>query len=263
MIHLRDVTKIYALEGIVVNALAGVSLDIQDGEFVAIMGPSGSGKSTLMNILGCLDQPSGGVYELDGIPILGRTEDELAVIRNAKIGFVFQSYNLLPRLPAIEQVELPLIYSGTPNRREMAEQALVAVGLGERMHHRPTQLSGGQQQRVGIARALVKSPSLILADEPTGNLDSHSTEEILELFVQLNERLGMTVVLVTHEPDVGARAHRVVTVRDGLIVSDLSQVPHRPVHNDAPARDTTDSPNAHEQPTAALPRAEHAREVAS
>lgn len=223
MIVTRDLTKVYRLEGVVVNALAGVSIEIQDGEFVAIMGASGSGKSTLMNILGCLDQPTSGTYELDGIMVNDLTDDELALIRNQKIGFVFQSYNLLPRLTALEQVEVPLIYSGTPNRRQLAREALIAVGLGDRLHHRPTELSGGQQQRVGIARALVKNPTLILADEPTGNLDSRSTEEILDLFERLNRERGITIVLVTHEPDVGARARRVITMRDGLVISDKPQ----------------------------------------
>lgn len=221
MIITRDLTKIYQLEGVVVNALLSVSLQIDDGEFVAVMGTSGSGKSTLMNLLGCLDVPTSGTYELDGILVNGLNDDELAQIRTNKIGFVFQSYNLLPKQTAVDQVSLPLIYSGTPNRRELASQALVTVGLGDRLNHRPTELSGGQQQRVGIARALVKNPSLILADEPTGNLDSHSTSEILDLFQQLNEERGITIVLVTHERDVANRARRVVTMRDGSVISDV------------------------------------------
>jgi len=223
MIITHDLSKVYQLEGVVVNALLGVSLEIADGEFLAIMGASGSGKSTLMNLLGCLDSPTSGTYELDGVLVNGLNDDELALIRMRKVGFVFQSYNLLPKLPAVDQVSLPLIYSGTPNRRELASEALIAVGLGDRLNHRPTELSGGQQQRVGIARALVKNPSLILADEPTGNLDSRSTEEILDLFQQLNDERGITIVLVTHEPDVGARANRVITMRDGVVISDLPQ----------------------------------------
>ena len=222
MIITHELSKIYQLEGVVVNALLGVSLEIANGEFVAIMGASGSGKSTLMNLLGCLDAPTSGTYELDGILVNGLNDDELALIRTHKIGFVFQSYNLLPKLSAIDQVSLPLIYSGTPNRRQLATEALITVGLGDRLNHRPTELSGGQQQRVGIARALVKNPSLILADEPTGNLDSHSTSEILDLFQQLNDERDITIVLVTHEPDVSSRAHRIVTMRDGMVLSDVS-----------------------------------------
>ncbi len=221
MITTKELSKIYQLEGVVVNALLGVSLEIANGEFVAIMGASGSGKSTLMNLLGCLDAPTSGTYELDGILVNGLNDDELALIRTHKIGFVFQSYNLLPKLSAIDQVSLPLIYSGTPNRRQLATEALITVGLGDRLNHRPTELSGGQQQRVGIARALVKNPSLILADEPTGNLDSHSTSEILDLFQQLNDERDITIVLVTHEPDVSSRARRVVTMRDGMVLSDV------------------------------------------
>lgn len=220
MIITQDLTKIYQLEGVVVNALLGVSLEVSNGEFVAIMGASGSGKSTLMNLLGCLDVPTSGTYELDGILVNGLNDDELAEIRTNKIGFVFQSYNLLSKLPAVDQVSLPLIYSGTPNRRELAREALVTVGLEDRLNHRPTELSGGQQQRVGIARALVKNPSLILADEPTGNLDTHSTAEILDLFQELNKERGITILLVTHEHDVAARARRVVTMRDGMVISD-------------------------------------------
>jgi putative ABC transport system ATP-binding protein len=227
VIVVENLSKIYEMEGVVVRALDGVTLTIDDGEFIAIMGPSGSGKSTLMNLLGCLDAPTEGTYELDGELINGLDDDALAEIRNRKIGFVFQSYNLLPRIPAIDQVALPLIYSGVPAkaRRELARVALEAVGLGDRLNHRPTELSGGQQQRVGIARALVKQPSLILADEPTGNLDSHSTLEILDLFERLNRETGITLALVTHEADVASRAQRVVTVRDGKIVSDQRRQP--------------------------------------
>ncbi len=220
MIKVTDLTKTYRMGEIEVHALQGVSLTILDGELVAITGPSGSGKSTLMNILGCLDIPTSGSYELDGVEVSDLTDDELAEIRNRKIGFVFQSFNLLPRRTALEQVELPLIYSSTDHRRERAKEALALVGLAERMNHKPTELSGGQQQRVAIARALVTNPSLILADEPTGNLDTRASEEIMETFLRLNAEMGITVAFVTHEPDIAAHTRRIIHIRDGQIHSD-------------------------------------------
>jgi putative ABC transport system ATP-binding protein len=221
VVRLRGITKTYHIgKEIVVNALRGVDLDVYPGEFVAVMGPSGSGKSTLMNVLGALDAPDAGLYQLAGETVGSLNDDQLAAIRNKHIGFVFQTYNLLPRLNAIENVELPLIYGGDRHsRRERAIAALEQVGLGDRVHHRPSELSGGQQQRVAIARALLNDPAMILADEPTGNLDSRSSAEILAIFQRLNQ-LGKTVVMVTHEPDVAAHCRRIVRMRDGVVSSD-------------------------------------------
>jgi putative ABC transport system ATP-binding protein len=221
-IRLENVHKIYDLGEIQVPALRGVSLEIYPGEFVAVMGASGSGKSTLMNIIGCLDRPTRGRYLLDGKDVSGLTKDELAAIRSHKIGFVFQQFNLLPRTSALENVELPTIYAGVPmeERAARAEQALKRVGLGDRAGHFPSQLSGGQQQRVAIARALVNSPSLLLADEPTGNLDSRTSVEIMEILQGLNDQHGLTVVIVTHEPDIAQYAKRALEFRDGKLRGD-------------------------------------------
>lgn len=219
VIDIENIQKIYQMGETQVAALRGVSLQIEKGEMVAIMGPSGSGKSTLMNIIGCLDQPTAGMYRLDGVDVHKLDDDQLAEIRNKKIGFVFQSFNLLPRTAALAQVELPMVYAGAPDRRKRALEALTQVGLGERVHHRPNELSGGQQQRVAIARALVNNPAIILADEPTGNLDSVAGEEIMNIFKRLNREQGMTVILVTHDPDVAANAQRIIHVKDGQVAS--------------------------------------------
>ena len=220
MITLTDVTKVYRMGAVEVRALDGVSLTIGGGEMIAIMGPSGSGKSTMMNILGCLDVPTSGSYVLDGEEVGALDDDRLAGIRGSKIGFVFQTYNLLPRLTAAANVELPTLYGGSRDRRTRALRALDLVGLGDRANHRPTELSGGQQQRVGIARALVKHPRILFADEPTGNLDSKSSAEIIALLRSLNRGEGITVVVVTHDPEIAARTDRVVALHDGRIVSD-------------------------------------------
>ncbi|HVU23095.1 MAG TPA: ABC transporter ATP-binding protein [Opitutus sp.] len=221
VIEIEGVTKLYKMGEEVIHALRGVSLEIRRNEYLAIMGPSGSGKSTLMNMLGCLDTPTAGRYDFNGRNVAHMDDDELAEIRNREIGFVFQTFNLLPRSDALHNVELPLIYAGQPPhlRREHARQALENVGLGNRMHHRPNELSGGQRQRVAIARALVNNPSIILADEPTGNLDSKTGTEIMELFEQLYDQ-GNTIIVVTHEEDIARHARRVVRLRDGLIESD-------------------------------------------
>jgi putative ABC transport system ATP-binding protein len=219
---MKGIKRIYPLDGVTVRALRGVDFSADVGEFVAVMGPSGSGKSTLMNILGCLDKPSEGTYILDGIETTSSGGDAFALIRNKKIGFVFQSFNLLPRTTALENVELPLFYAkkiSSKERRERAMAALKEVGLEERMNHVPSQLSGGQQQRVAIARAMVNDPAFILADEPTGNLDTEMTLEIMALFQSLNRR-GKTIIMVTHEPELAAYTRRVITLRDGELVSD-------------------------------------------
>ncbi len=220
VIEVTDVTKTYLMGEVQVQALRGVSLIVQPGEMMAIMGPSGSGKSTLMNILGALDTPTGGTYRLDGQDVGKLNGDRLADIRNRKIGFVFQSFNLLPRTTALANVELPLIYSGLSNGRQRCLEALELVGLGDRLQHKPNELSGGQQQRVAIARALVNHPNIILADEPTGNLDSRSGAEVMRIFQELNEKQGITIIFVTHEPEIAEHTRRIIRIQDGLIVAD-------------------------------------------
>ncbi|HMN89324.1 MAG TPA: ABC transporter ATP-binding protein [Saprospiraceae bacterium] len=230
IINIKDLKKTYIMGTTQVHALQSVSLQIRKNEYVALMGPSGSGKSTLMNLLGCLDTPTSGEYFLNGSNVSTMTDSELAEIRNKEIGFVFQTFNLLPRLSALENVALPLVYAGVSKtrRHERAEEVLKAVGLGDRMDHKPNELSGGQRQRVAIARALVNSPSIILADEPTGNLDSKTSIEIMQILGALHQQ-GNTIILVTHEPDIAKYARRVVRMRDGLIESDTLQA-HEATH---------------------------------
>jgi putative ABC transport system ATP-binding protein len=217
-----------------VHALRRIDLEIAAGEFLAIMGPSGSGKSTLMNIIGCLDRPTEGTFFLDGVNVQRLSDSQLATLRNRRLGFVFQSFNLLPRQSAIDQVALPLIYRGAVNRRKVAAAALQLVGLSNRAHHKPTQLSGGQQQRVAIARAIVNRPAIILADEPTGALDTRTSMDVMEIFRRLNEELGITIAFVTHEHDVAAYTRRIVSLRDGEVVSDVPNVPSYAVVEAAP-----------------------------
>ncbi|MDH4164080.1 MAG: ABC transporter ATP-binding protein [Nitrospirota bacterium] len=220
MIKLQNISKNYRMGEVEICALCGVDLDVASGDLIAIMGPSGSGKSTLMNVLGCLDRPTSGRYLFEDREISAMSDDELAHVRNAKIGFVFQSFNLLPRFTALKNVEMPLVYSGVSSqaRTERAVPVMEKVGLGDRMYHKPTELSGGQQQRVAIARALVNNPPLLLADEPTGNLDSRSGAEILNILVNLHQQ-GVTIIIVTHDPNIAARCKRIITLKDGGIIS--------------------------------------------
>ena len=231
VISIRNLTKTYQMGENAVHALRSISLDIQPSEFVTVVGPSGSGKSTLMHILGCLDQPTSGQYFLDGKDVSRLSDDEISAVRNNKIGFVFQGFNLLTRTSALENVELPLLYSKVPvpaaERRRRAMEALAAVGLESRSEHHTNQLSGGQQQRVAIARALVNNPSILLADEPTGNLDSRTSVEVMDIFQSLKEERGLTIVLITHEPDVAAYGSRIVAFRDGVIVSNKANTQRR------------------------------------
>ncbi len=236
LIDIRDITKVYQMGDQEVHALSGVTLGVERGEYVAIMGPSGSGKSTLMNLIGCLDTPTSGSYILNGREVARMTDDELAAIRNQEIGFVFQTFNLLPRTSALQQVELPLVYSGVSrkDRRDRAIKSLESVGLTERMNHQPSELSGGQRQRVAVARALINNPSILLADEPTGNLDSQTGAEIMSLFDDLNRR-GNTIVLVTHEEDIAAHARRIVRILDGKVRDDRPNDRRTPVSAPAAA----------------------------
>ena len=218
----ENLVKTYQMGDVEVNALRGLTLEIERGEVVAIVGPSGSGKSTLMNILGCLDRPTSGTYTLDGESVAGLSDDQLANIRNRKVGFIFQSFNLLPRSTALTNVELPLRYSGKKEgRKERARESLVAVGLEDRMNHRPYELSGGQQQRVAIARALVNDPAIIMADEPTGNLDSKVGQEIMDLLLNLNRQVGTTLIIVTHDPKIAAQTQRIIRIRDGMVDTEI------------------------------------------
>lgn len=218
VVDARNLTKTYTMGDVKVHALRGLSLQIATGEVVSIMGPSGSGKSTLMNMLGCLDRPTSGEYYLDGETVAQLSDDQLADIRNRKVGFIFQSFNLLPRATALANVELPLRYSNNGhNRHQLAKEALVAVDLGDRLHHRPNELSGGQQQRVAIARALVNDPAIVMADEPTGNLDTKSGDEVMELLLNLNKERGTTLIIVTHDPEVAELTERVIYIRDGVV----------------------------------------------
>jgi putative ABC transport system ATP-binding protein len=237
VISIRSLTKTYEMGDVQVHALRSVSLEIEEGEFVSVIGPSGSGKSTLMHILGCLDQPTSGQYFLDGKDVSRLSDDEISAVRNSKIGFVFQGFNLLTRTSALENVELPLLYNTTSSvsageRRSRAMAALAAVGLQGREHHHPNQLSGGQQQRVAIARALLNNPSMLLADEPTGNLDSRTSVEVMNIFQKLKEERGITIVLITHEHDVAAYGTRIVQFKDGQIVSDLPNHARRMAHGE-------------------------------
>lgn len=219
VVDARDLTKVYTMGDVQVHALCGLSVKIKKGEVVAIMGPSGSGKSTLMNIIGCLDLPTGGEYYLDGEAVARMTDDQLAGVRNRKVGFVFQQFNLLSRTTALANVELPLRYSSNGhNRRQKAQEALQAVGLADRMFHRPNELSGGQQQRVAMARAIVNDPAIVMADEPTGNLDSKSGDEVMKLLLDLNSQRGTTLIIVTHDPEIAEKAQRTIFIRDGLVV---------------------------------------------
>jgi putative ABC transport system ATP-binding protein len=242
VIEVAELTKTYKMGDIVVRALRGVSFTILRGELVAIMGPSGSGKSTLMNTLGCLDKPTSGSYRIDGVDVSRMSDNQLAAVRNRKIGFVFQSFNLLPKLTALENVELPMLYAGARDRRKRAIDALGSVGLGDRLHHKPKELSGGQQQRVAVARSLVNEPAIILADEPTGNLDTRSSMEVMQIFQRLNSERGITVIFVTHEPDIADHTRRIIRVRDGMIARD-APVPTQRIAdpNDYPTQEELDA----------------------